>query len=192
MRMFRPFLVVGVLIAVPAAGLRGLGVALVLVAVNELFVLASDLRAGRARLPSRYRRLTTWTRLRAGWLLDRLFGWFRRRRHVSQSATFPSYERVMGDLAWARHSRRDFDLTLRKRLLDAAAVRLQHEHGVDLDRQPERAERLLGADAWSVLAPGRPASIDRSAPGVSTADVERVVRAIEDLGTGSEPNRGWT
>lgn len=181
MRMFRPFLILALLLGVPFDGVRGLWVASVAFVVNELLVLASDLHDERAGRQSRLDGLRRWSRSRLGRLPGWLAGLVRRRRHVSQSSTFASYERVIGDLAWARHSRRDFDLTLRKRLLDAAAVRLERDRGVDLVRHPDRARELLGARAWTVLAPDQPASVDRSAPGVSLAQVEQLVSAIERL-----------
>jgi hypothetical protein len=74
-----------------------------------------------------------------------------------------------------------FDLhhRLRPALRRIAAARLA-ELGVDLDRHPERARALLGAEAWALLRPERPAP-GRRAKGASAAELERVAQALERL-----------
>src|SRR3954468_5960305 len=44
---------------------------------------------------------------------------------------------------------------LRPLLREIAAHRLLRRHGVDLDRRPDAAEKLVGAEAWAWLRPDR-------------------------------------
>lgn len=172
MTVLRPLLFLGVLVAAVLGGPYGAVVALAIAAVNEFAVVAGDLRVNRMPAATGGRRPWAWLR----WFVGRL-----RRRTGPDNRAFSSYGKVRSDLAWAQYSRRDFDMAMRKRLLDAAAVRLQNEYGVDLARDQVRARRLLGEPAWAVLRPADEASQDRFAQGVSLPEIERVVDAIEGL-----------
>ncbi|REF36698.1 hypothetical protein [Thermasporomyces composti] len=184
--------------AVLAQGLRGLLLGLTIVALNELLhqLLRLERPWRRPRSPGpqrtsrgRWLRPPSWLRRawsrRPRWL--RLPSWLRQERSPSRTG-FPSYDRILGEIAWASYSRRDFDTGLRVRLLDALAVRLADEHGVDLRAQPDLARQRLGDDAWALLAPDRPPSRDRDAPGVDLPELDRVVTAIERLRRTHERN----
>lgn len=173
MNELRPWLFFAVVASLFLLGPHAAMVTLLALAVNEFIALMVNLRDDR--LPRRSR-LRVWF----GWA-GRLYGRYRSWRGTYALGKFPSYDKAISDLAWGRYSRRDFDVLMRKRLLRAAAVRLSDRHGVDLDRQPERARQLLGEHAWQVLAPEKEASQDRSRGGVVVQDVERVVAAIEAL-----------
>jgi hypothetical protein len=75
-----------------------------------------------------------------------------------------------------------FDLhhRLRPLLRDLAAERLYAHHGVELDRDQERARELLGDELWDVVRPGRTLR-ERSGPGLSTGEAARLVRALETV-----------
>jgi hypothetical protein len=75
----------------------------------------------------------------------------------------------------------DVHYRLRPILREIAAHRLRVEHGIDLDRSPEAARRLLGEAAFEVVRPGRPGPRDRSAPGLALADLEGIVDRLEAL-----------
>jgi hypothetical protein len=77
--------------------------------------------------------------------------------------------------AWDLHSR------LRPTLRETAAGLLAARHGVDLERQPERAAALLGVEVWEFVAPGRAAPEHRHAPGVDAALLDRVIAGLERL-----------
>lgn len=62
-------------------------------------------------------------------------------------------------------------------LRDAAAARV----GLDFERHPERARRLLGDETWDLLRPDRPAPADRNAPGLALRRVRAVVDTLERL-----------
>ena len=63
----------------------------------------------------------------------------------------------------------------------AASARLASRHGIELDRRPEAAESLLGADAWELLRPDRPEPADRFAPGVPRERAAALIERIESL-----------
>ena len=76
----------------------------------------------------------------------------------------------------------EFDLHYRLRplLRKLAAERLLGKHGVDLDREPERARPLLGEDLWELVRPEREVG-RRSGPGVPAALLAAHVARLEQL-----------
>jgi hypothetical protein len=74
-----------------------------------------------------------------------------------------------------------FDLhhRLRPRLREIAAGVLEARRRVSLDRDPEVAQELLGAETWSLLRPNRPPPEDRLARGLPVAELRRVVDSLE-------------
>ena len=66
-------------------------------------------------------------------------------------------------------------------LQEAAAGRLLRRHGVSLERQPERARRLLGDDAWEIVRPGHDRPRDAFAPGLPLERLRAAVEAIERI-----------
>lgn len=217
MSQLRGLLGVVLVVAVLTQGLRGLLLGLTVLALNELLHQLVRLdrpwrkprSVGRPRWPrwlTRHhwlRRLSplrsarlgqAWLRMawwRQAWLRRpawvRLPAWLRH-EPLAPRTGFPAYDRIIGEIAWASYSRRDFDTGLRARLLDAAAVRLADDRGVDLRTQPDLARQHLGAEAWALLAPDRPPSRDRDTPGVGLPELERVVASIERLRRPHERN----
>ncbi len=75
----------------------------------------------------------------------------------------------------------DYHHRLRPRLRELAAQRLSLVHGIDAQRDRERARSTLGDEAWDALRePDLPPS-DRLAPGIGAPRLARVVRAIERI-----------
>jgi hypothetical protein len=214
-KRLRFVLVTVVLVLVVTMRYRGLLIGLTVLSVNELLYQLLQLQGpGRSRRSTprwaRCRGLVRWLgpRIRRrdsrrrvgqrtpGWLSR--FGdlrvmlsplaWLRRWRQPVGRVGFPSYDRIMGEVAWSRYSRRDFDVGLRKRLVEAASVRLEVGHGLDLidPRADEACSELLGRTSWSLLAPGRPVSDSRSEPGIDLPTLERIVSSIEGLRSGQE------
>ncbi|MFD2077667.1 hypothetical protein SAMN05421678_112179 [Actinopolymorpha cephalotaxi] len=169
MRQLRPILIVLLLGATVTQRLQGLLLGLTVLAVAEVIGAVLRLQG-----PERARRRPVWD-----WLRRLPFPWRRRRR--TSAASFSAYDRIVADIGWARFSRRDFDVGLRERLLAVASVRLADGHGVDLAANPEAARRLLGEEAWDLLGPGRPASTDRTAPGVDLRTLDQLVGTLESL-----------
>lgn len=61
---------------------------------------------------------------------------------------------------------------------ELAAERLHAHHGVDLDREPERARELLGDELWELVRDDRPLG-RRSGPGLPIQDATRLADALE-------------
>jgi hypothetical protein len=74
----------------------------------------------------------------------------------------------------------DFHFRLRPLLRDLARERLHTAHGIELDREPERAEPLLGDELWELVRPDRELG-RRSGPGVPPVVLGRVVERLEAL-----------
>jgi len=53
--------------------------------------------------------------------------------------------------------------------------------GVDLDREHERAQELVGGDAWELVRPERPTPSDRLAPGPPASHLNKVVEELERI-----------
>ena len=76
----------------------------------------------------------------------------------------------------------EFDLHYRLRplLRELASERLHGGHGVELDRDPERASALLDDDLWELVRPDRRLG-RRSDPGLSPEALAGLVRELEAL-----------
>ncbi len=91
----------------------------------------------------------------------------------------PQLQRVEWMVEFATTASGDAELRLIPELRDLAAARLQERHGVDLYADQETAASLLGTEAWTYLAPGRPRRFGRDA--LSPEELELMVSALEDL-----------
>lgn len=84
------------------------------------------------------------------------------RFHWPTTSDKPSGHRALlaleGTVVSGLDSPRSFHHRLRPRLRELARHRLELDHGIDLDRQPEQARAVLGAQAWLI----DPAENDRS------------------------------
>ena len=75
-----------------------------------------------------------------------------------------------------------FDVHYRLRpIVRELAAGLLLRRGIDFERSPARTEALVGPHVWELAHPERPAPEDRTAPGLSTAAIERVVDDLERL-----------
>ena len=66
-------------------------------------------------------------------------------------------------------------------LREAAAARLAAHHNIELERQPDAARALLGAEAWELLRPDLPPAEDRNAPGLPLRRLRGLVDTLERL-----------
>jgi hypothetical protein len=99
------------------------------------------------------------------------------RRYPSDAGELTLVHDAQQSVASAFH----LHVRLRPILREIAAHRLWMRFGVDLDREPERARELTGAEAWELVRPERPPPSDRLAPGLSVPDLRRVVEELERL-----------
>jgi hypothetical protein len=106
----------------------------------------------------------------------------RRRRAADRAgeAGFPSYRKIRSDLSWAMVSMRHHDLVVRPLLARLAGSELAQRHRIDLAADPERAERLVGADLWPLIDPGRPPATGDE-PGPDLPTLTRIVARLEQL-----------
>jgi hypothetical protein len=75
-----------------------------------------------------------------------------------------------------------FDVHYRLRpTVRSVANGLLLRRGIDLERRPDRARPLLGADVWELVRPDRPAPDDRTARGLELDAIERAVDSLERL-----------
>jgi hypothetical protein len=75
-----------------------------------------------------------------------------------------------------------FDVHFRLRpLLQTLAAGLLLRRGVDVERSPARAEKLLAPETWELVRPDREAPDDRTAPGVPIETIERALGDLERL-----------
>ena len=96
------------------------------------------------------------------------------------SGAIPDLDRI--DRLVVLGSANSFDLHYRLRplLRELASARLHAQHGVDLDRDPRRARRLLGDELWEVVRADLELT-NRFGPGVPPATLERLVARLETL-----------
>jgi hypothetical protein len=88
-------------------------------------------------------------------------------------------ESVAQALDRAEASSFDLHHSLRPIVCEIAAARLAR-HGVSLERQPERARRLLGAQAWELVRPDREAPVRGSVRGgCSRNELRAIVDSLE-------------
>jgi hypothetical protein len=95
-----------------------------------------------------------------------------------RSQRFGQLESVADALDLAEVSSFDLHNTLRPIVREIAAARLAR-HGVSLDRQPERAREVLGAQAWDLVRPDREAPARGSGRGCSRDDLRAIVDSLE-------------
>ena len=72
------------------------------------------------------------------------------------------------------------ELRLKPILRELAGWRLARNHGVDLDRAPEAAQRILGEPLWELVRPAD-AFPDFRAAGVPLADVQAAIDRLERI-----------
>jgi hypothetical protein len=97
---------------------------------------------------------------------------------ATEPSVVPRIERELQlALAFADYAHR----TLIPRLRTAATARLSMRRGVELERQPDVARRLLGEQAWDFVRPDRPPPADGLGPGPSEEEIAAVVTRLESL-----------
>ena len=74
----------------------------------------------------------------------------------------------------------DLHLRLRPILREIAADGLRRR-GVELDAQPQAAQRLLAPETWELVRPDRPRPPDAFAPGLRPAQLDAVLDDLEGL-----------
>jgi hypothetical protein len=104
------------------------------------------------------------------------------RRHRPLPAPAPAHPPQLARVERAAQSislASDVQLNLRPLLREIAAERLR-ARGVDLDRRPADARRLLGEALWELVRPDRPPP-DRHAGGLTPAQLDAMLDRLEEL-----------
>lgn len=99
------------------------------------------------------------------------------RRYPSDSGELTLVHDVQQSVSSTFH----LHMRLRPLLREIAAHRLSMRFGVSLDREPERARELVGAEAWELVRPERPPPGDRLAPGLPASQLGKVVEELERI-----------
>jgi len=141
-----------------AGGMRGTGIAGIVLAVAVLLAARAFIAPARARR-------------RAGG----------RAKAPAGLAGLAAYREIGSDVAWANVSRRHYDHVTRPRLFRLLRAVAEERYGIDVDREPAAARRLAGDDVWPLLDPSGPVCDDSRAPGVGLATLSLIVERLEGL-----------
>jgi hypothetical protein len=88
--------------------------------------------------------------------------WLERRLHLAQASADELH----------RH--------FRPVVVQVAAAQLARKHGVALEREPARAQALVGEHLWELIRPDRPAPPERGR-GLRSDELRRLIAELEDL-----------
>lgn len=98
------------------------------------------------------------------------------------TAQVQQFETMKLWIGMARYSRSDLYFRLRGPVRDIVSTRLLRSYGVDMEREPARAQAILGGGrAWELVRSDYRSDADRSAPAWSEADLEQLVDELENL-----------
>jgi hypothetical protein len=89
--------------------------------------------------------------------------------------------RLEREVSMAGSAAFDVHYRLRPKLIELAAGLLSSRRGIDLEREPQRAQLALGDEAWELVRPDRPQPAQRLGAGIDPAHLERVVSALEQV-----------
>jgi hypothetical protein len=101
-----------------------------------------------------------------------------RQRHLSVERP-GSLVRLEREVSMAGSAAFDVHYRLRPALVALAAGLLSSRRGIDLEREPDRAQAVLGDDVWELVRPDRPQPAERLGAGIDPAQLDRVVTALE-------------
>jgi hypothetical protein len=103
----------------------------------------------------------------------------RRRGHGQER--LPELTKIEREVALGMATAFDLHYRLRPSLRRTASELLGARRGIDIDREPEAARRLLGEDAWEIVRGDREPPDDRFGPGIGLASLDRAVASLETL-----------
>ncbi len=85
------------------------------------------------------------------------------------------------DVALAQADEFAVHFRLRPQLREIAAAGLAMQAGIELDREPERAEQRLSPETWELVRPDRPRPEREGTSGISTSSLTAVVDELERI-----------
>ena len=103
-----------------------------------------------------------------------------RRRRVSaeRPAGLEEVERAVDFAVW---STADLNRRLRPLLREVAAHRLRTRRGVDIERNPQTARRLLGEVAWELIDTAPILEPEARRPAASAESIRETIQRLEEL-----------
>jgi len=102
------------------------------------------------------------------------------RRPVPARYEIPGLRAVETDVRMSTANAFGVERRLKPVLRELAAWRLQRNHGIDVDRDPQRAEAILGDRLWALVKPSAVFPEYRD-PGMPLADVQASVDRLEQV-----------
>jgi hypothetical protein len=90
-------------------------------------------------------------------------------------------EQIVLRIASAEWNEFGLNTRLRPVVVQIVRTQLAYGHGVDLDRQPERAEALLEERTWQLVRPDPNRRSSTAAPGWALGELEELVSELERL-----------
>ena len=85
------------------------------------------------------------------------------------------------DVALAQADEFAVHFRLRPQLREIADAGLAMQAGIELDREPERAEQRLSPETWELVRPDRPRPEREGTSGISTSSLTAVVDELERI-----------
>jgi hypothetical protein len=90
-------------------------------------------------------------------------------------------EQLERQVALASESAFDLHFRLRPTVVTIASERLWNRHGIDLEAHPDRARSRLLPELWDLVRPDRPPPANRLARGPGSAELGKLVDALENI-----------
>ena len=103
------------------------------------------------------------------------------RRRERREERLPQLATLERGLDSGRWSTLDLHHRLRPLVCEIAAARLARGHGVDLERETERAHALVGPRVWELVRPEREPPQERLAPGWPPKELWALVEELEGI-----------
>jgi len=91
------------------------------------------------------------------------------------------FETLSRMLSAARWNQSELHFRLRPAVREIVNARLSRRYGVDLEREPEQAHKLLGEGrAWELVRPDRKPPVNHFAPGWSRLELKELFDELEE------------
>lgn len=93
----------------------------------------------------------------------------------------PELERLEREVTLGQATAFDLHFRLRPTLRRIASELLRSRRGIDLDREPAAARRVLGDETWQLVRPDREPPGERFGPGIAPPALRNVVASLEAI-----------
>ena len=93
----------------------------------------------------------------------------------------PELEKIEREVTLGQATAFDLHFRLRPTLRRIASELLRARRGIDLDREPDAARRVLGDETWELVRADREQPLERFGRGIELASLRNVVASLEAL-----------